>query len=609
MRNFVFMIVVAVCMFCQTASGQEIKFDNMTSHPRLLLKAGEESRIKASLVENEHLNEIHRIIISKSNELITIPALTRNVLGRRLLNVSRDAMTRIFYLSYAYRMTGKAKYRDRAIQEMMSVCMFEDWNPTHFLDVAEMTLGVAIGYDWLYDDLSALQKTTIKKAIVEKGLIPSKNEKYFDFYHSHNNWNQVCNGGMLFGALAVYEDEPTLAEMIMKRTLKTIGQPLEYYKPDGAYPEGYGYWGYGTGYQVMINAAFESAFGTDFGLSDSPGLKESAEFILFLSANSGKVFNYSDNREGLQSNPILYWFADKYKNPSLIYIERDLITRQASTTENNRFLPCALIYGSKIDFSKVLPPTKKLWVGEGMNPVILIRTDWKEKEGIYVGVKAGTAAYSHGHMDVGSFVFDALGERWAMDLGLQNYHSLEAAGVDLWNMKQESQRWNVFRYANQQHNTLTINKKHQRVAGKARIVEVYDSKNKLGGRINLSEIYSEEVAKVVRDVVLIKEEYLQVTDYIEASQQPAEVTWTMVTPAQINQIDNKTLRLTQNGKSVNLLVKPTGKFSISYAPANPPMFYDEANPGVSLIKFSFRIEPESKSSIRIELKPDFKSES
>ena len=606
MRKLAFILMIAVCILGQTVSGQKIKFDDMASHPRLLLKAGEESRIKETLVENGHLKEIHRIIIAKSDELITMPTLVRNVLGRRLLYVSRDAIMRIFYLSYAYRMTGEAKYRDRAIQEMMSICMFEDWNPTHFLDVAEMTLGVAIGYDWLYDELSVDQKKVIRKAIVEKGLIPSKNEKYFDFYHSHNNWNQVCNGGMLFGALAVYEDEPELAGMVVKRTLETIGQPLEYYKPDGAYPEGYGYWGYGTGYQVMINSALESAFGTDFGLADSPGLKESAEFILFLSATSGKAFNYSDNREGLQSNPVLYWFADKYKTPSLIYIEKDLITQQASTRENNRFLPCALIYGSKIDFSKVLPPAKKLWVGEGINPVILIRTDWKDKEGVYVGVKAGTAAYSHGHMDVGSFVFDALGERWAMDLGLQNYHSLESAGVDLWNMKQGSQRWSVFRYANQQHNTLTINGKHQRVEGKARIMDVYDSKNKLGGRIDLSEAYSEEVAEVVRDVALIKENYLQITDYIKTSLRPADITWTMVTPAQINQIDNKTLKLTQNDKSITFSVKTSDGVDLSYAPATPPMPYDEANPGVSLIKISFRIKPESKSSIRVELKPDSK---
>ena len=42
----------------------------------------------------------------------------------------------------------------------------------------------------------------------------------------------------------------------------------------------------------------------------------------------------------------------------------------------------------------------------------------------FLGVKGGMPKYNHGHMDVGSFVFDADGVRWAEDLGSQNYHSI-----------------------------------------------------------------------------------------------------------------------------------------------------------------------------------------
>ena len=41
---------------------------------------------------------------------------------------------------------------------MLDMSKFEDWNPSHFLDVAEMTAGLAIGYDWLYDELPASSK-------------------------------------------------------------------------------------------------------------------------------------------------------------------------------------------------------------------------------------------------------------------------------------------------------------------------------------------------------------------------------------------------------------------------------------------------------------------
>lgn len=60
------------------------------------------------------------------------------------------------------------KYLDRAEKEMLAIAAFSDWNPSHFLDVAEMTMAVAIGYDWTHDALSASSKSIIKEAILKK---------------------------------------------------------------------------------------------------------------------------------------------------------------------------------------------------------------------------------------------------------------------------------------------------------------------------------------------------------------------------------------------------------------------------------------------------------
>ena len=59
---------------------------------------------------------------------------------------------------------------------------------------------------------------------------------------------------------------------------------LDEYRPDGVYPEGSTYWGYGTAFSVVTNAMLESAFGTDFGLGDYPGFKDSAYFRLLMNA-------------------------------------------------------------------------------------------------------------------------------------------------------------------------------------------------------------------------------------------------------------------------------------------------------------------------------------
>ena len=39
------------------------------------------------------------------------------------------------------------------MKELRAAAAFPDWNPSHFLDTAEMTHAFAIGYDWLYEGL------------------------------------------------------------------------------------------------------------------------------------------------------------------------------------------------------------------------------------------------------------------------------------------------------------------------------------------------------------------------------------------------------------------------------------------------------------------------
>ena len=107
-------------------------------------------------------------------------------------------------MALAFRLSGEQKFAQGAIREMLVAASFRDWNPRHFLDTAEMTTALAIGYDWLYDDIPPADRQTIRQAMVEMGL-----EEGMKVYRSKgwwsvgdNNWNQVCNGGMILGALA-----------------------------------------------------------------------------------------------------------------------------------------------------------------------------------------------------------------------------------------------------------------------------------------------------------------------------------------------------------------------------------------------------------------------
>src|SRR5258708_16624217 len=95
-------------------------------------------------------------IIDESDRLLCVPPVERIQIGRRLLDKSREALRRLFFLSYAYRTNGGLKYLQRAEKEMLPIAPFSDCNPPHFLDVAEMTVPTSIGYHSLYNKLSPL---------------------------------------------------------------------------------------------------------------------------------------------------------------------------------------------------------------------------------------------------------------------------------------------------------------------------------------------------------------------------------------------------------------------------------------------------------------------
>ena len=206
-------VLFTVLLSLQLVSGQgqsntEVLKSLQKSHPRLLLLKGEEQEILSQIQKHTEWNAVHQEILAECNKLMDTPPVERIKIGRRLLDKSRECVRRVFQLSYAYRTTKDEKYLRRSEKEMLAVAAFEDWNPMHFLDVAEMTMAVAIGYDWLYDGLTEEARTAIKEAILKKGIEPSFDKKYNSFLTSGHNWNQVCNAGISFGALAIAESEP-----------------------------------------------------------------------------------------------------------------------------------------------------------------------------------------------------------------------------------------------------------------------------------------------------------------------------------------------------------------------------------------------------------------
>jgi hypothetical protein len=601
-----FIVFLVSLLFVFKASGQllhlkeEIK---MPEHPRILFLKGEEKTILRNIRSDQNWAKIHQVILAESDKLINEPTLERIQIGRRLLATSRECLRRVFYLSYAYRINHDKKYLTRAEQELLKVSQFTDWNPSHFLDVAEMTMGVAIGYDWLYNDLPQASRDIIREAILKKGIEPSLDNKYNYWLKISNNWNQVCNAGMTYGALAIYEDSPALARQIIDRAIEAIKLPMGDYKPEGAYPEGYSYWGYGTSFNVMFISAVQKVFNTDFGLANAEGFLKTAGYLQNMVGTSGKNFNYSDAGNGANLSPAMFWFANRNNDNSLLYIEKNYLDKDKSMGRD-RLLPAAMIWGKDISLDKANAPESLIWVGQGKNPVAMMRTSWTDPKAIYVGFKAGSPSVSHGHMDIGSFVMDANGERWSMDFGMQEYESLESKGVKLWGMAQNSERWQVYRYNNLAHSTLSFDNEFQKVEGYAGIQQYTRKPQFLSAVSNISAVYKGKANEVNRGVAIIDQQYVVVKDEIESAENPTTVRWAMLTPAEVSIGVNGTATLMQKGKKLTLKVQEPANVTIRTWSTQGTHEYDAPNPGTTLVGFEVALPANSKTNLTVLLIPE-----
>ena len=213
-------------------------------HPRLIALDKDLQEIRAQIRRDPLARKIYDQLVSEAGEIQNAPTVEYKIVGPRLLAQSRRCLDRVYTLALLYRLDGKKQYLERALRELRAAAGFPDWNPSHFLDTAEMTHAFAIGYDWLYQSLTPSDRAWIRQALVAKGL-----NQALPIYEAQRwwtvnrfNWNQVCNGGIAIGALAIAEEEPAKSAAVLRYALKSLPLALASYGPDGGWPEGPGYW-------------------------------------------------------------------------------------------------------------------------------------------------------------------------------------------------------------------------------------------------------------------------------------------------------------------------------------------------------------------------------
>jgi hypothetical protein len=533
-------------------SVQYLKKNLLKSQPRLVLNSTIEKELKTKLKTDPVTQNLYKAIKANAVEIQEKPLLERKLEGRRLLGVSREMLSRVNSLGMVYRIEKDPGILARINDEVLAVCNFSDWNPSHYLDVAEMSMAVAFALDWTAGKLPKSTIELAKNALIEKGIKPSwpENGNRPGWAFGHNNWNQVCNGGMIAASIAIAEKDPELAAKTISRALDGMVYALVQYSPDGVYPEGSTYWGYGTSFSVVTSAMLESAFGTDFGIADYPAFKESAVYRYLMNAPSGWYFNFADcgdmRSEG--GDIILAWFATKTGNKAFFEKERFLNTKYEDN-ELSRLAGAGLVWVSQFK-EKADAKMPLAWKGDGSNPIVVFRGGENDPHSYYFGGKGGRATTSHGNMDAGSFIFELNGVRWSIDPGNQGYNTLEQAGFDLWGSCQTCGRWLLLTKNNYGHSTLTINDSLFYNNGYAPLLNFKDGNNP-EATFDLTPLYWDNIKTAKRKFLKDSPTSVVIEDNFETNENTKMITWQMMTTADVEIVKGGAI-LTQDGKTLKL---------------------------------------------------------
>jgi hypothetical protein len=236
---------------------------------------------------------------------------------------------RVQTLALVYWLERDRHYLDRLWKEVESAAGFKDWNPSHFLDTAEMTYAFGIAYDWFHSSWSDPQRRTLRQAIVDLGLKPGLQvyQSARGWHTNVNNWNQVCNGGLSIGALAIADEEPELAEKILEHALRSVPLAMNHYAPDGAGTEGATYWDYGARYNILMLASLQTALGKDFGLARNDIFSKSGAYQIYLSGANRLAFDFADCGLRRLSTPMHFWMARQYRLPEYSWFRLSEIDR------------------------------------------------------------------------------------------------------------------------------------------------------------------------------------------------------------------------------------------------------------------------------------------
>jgi hypothetical protein len=312
--------------------------------------------------------------------------------------------------------------------------------------------------------------------------------------------------------------------------------------------------------------------------------RKSGNFMMQVAGPSGMFFNYADC--GLGSGPpapAQSWIAGQFRDPAQERYVRDrfrtMLAKKRSRWRSGRTGPLSLLWLPEAPDGAPSPPRVAVFHGE--QSLAFFRTRWDDPQAAWLAMKGGTPHINHGHMDTGSFIYEANGVRWFHDMGSDNYNM---PGY----FDGKKRRWSYFRMTNLSHNTLSIGGRLQTInAEPAAIIEEPKTSGKpahASVAFDLSPSYKGQAKRIVRRAKFdLKSGAVLMEDRVDAPVD--DVRWAVVTRAKVT-IHGRTAVLEENGKSLKVTRLDDAGGAWQVLPAKPPTSRENQNQGFRILSFT-----------------------
>ena len=183
-----------------------------------------------------------------------------------------------------------------------------------------------------------------------------------------------------------------------------------------------------------------------------------------------------------------------------------------------------------------------------------------------VGIHAGQTMNlgGHRHLDLGTFVLDALGERWIIDSGVERETYMKH--------RHKNPRHTYYRVRAEGHNVPVLNPgkgPDQNPRAVAKIVTYETAPRRAMAVVDLTQAYRPHADRVLRTFSLVDRKRLLVTDDLQAGK-PADLWWFLHTEAKVALSDDgRTATFTQRGKAFKVRLQQPANAKLKVMACQP----------------------------------------